>query len=715
MTRRSIGRHSQKKKAKKAPAASDVLVPPVPNSVPLAAAHPQEEVQLAFPPNPVPPVLLEQPPNPPNQQQQQNKLQTSKIQSLLAIPSGSRNSILKVLQDVDFCMVAGVPYDSSVDRTSGGATSVIKDDSVELQILAGALEAGKSMDKATVLVNEHRREDGSKPVGRSAVYSRSLSLDPVVSETGQQSQGNRDGESNYGKARYNYVQHLLVRFGHTAAHDEDLPNPLPDWLDRDKLADGGFMLSINQITFWDETHQKCKIGGTGTDRDRTLWVKRDENGKLDKNGKLADTKKRSKVKYEKEGRFGLGVTATKSSEDSDPVGVRMLAYDYSGKTLISLKERDARRREEITRVHNLKGGLPWVMSNREEGQLFLDDLVGEVNGIGDSIAKKLQDVGITNIADLKNMTEQKLNETAAAKLGRGMSLQTLKQYQAVASTSEITTPPNLVTNYRKEANPYLARFGHQLWEKEIDQSITLRSSLCITSYITHMWDQTALAMHGTIHQDDWLVYHDALSLMTAKQTMEWMENTTTPNIKKYIDRWILPVLGCNDDILRFGGRPMGDFPESMPLDNTLNNDLKASNNTHLIDRVSLDEDDPRKFSLSTPKRCSEAIRRIWDFGLTGKAGEDQHEGGLQGGSRIVQDVYRVIDSYKTIEKGKPWNDCCWTWQQCCGRQAEGRRATGLKAARGGKPTTMTQEEQDTKLKKRRHPSLIGCTRGDNYI
>jgi hypothetical protein len=230
-----------------------------------------------------------------------------------------------------------------------------------------------------------------------------------------------------------------------------------------------------------------------------------------------------------------------------------------------------------------------------------------------------------------------------------------------------------------------------------------------------MWDQTALAMHGTIHQDDWLVYHDALSLMTAKQTMEWMENTTTPNIKKYIDRWILPVLGCNDDILRFGGRPMGDFPESMPLDNTLNNDLKASNNTHLIDRVSLDEDDPRKFSLSTPKRCSEAIRRIWDFCLTGKAGEDQHEGGLQGGSRIVQDVYRVIDSYKTIEKGKPWNDCCWTWQQCCGRRAEGRRATGLKAARGGKPTTMTQEEQDTKLKKRRHPSLIGCTRGDNYI
>ncbi len=77
--------------------------------------------------------------------------------------------------------------------------------------------------------------------------------------------------------------------------------------------------------------------------------------------------------------------------------------------MISLDKRDTKRREEITRVKNLKGGLAWVVSNREEGQLFLDNLVGEVNGIGDSIAKKLQDVGINTISDLKNMTEQKLN------------------------------------------------------------------------------------------------------------------------------------------------------------------------------------------------------------------------------------------------------------------------------------------------------------------
>jgi hypothetical protein len=60
-----------------------------------------------------------------------------------------------------------------------------------------------------------------------------------------------------------------------------------------------------------------------------------------------------------------------------------------------------------------------------------------------------------------------------------------------------------------------------------------------------MWEQTDLAMHGTIHQDDWLVYHDALALMTAKHTVKWMTNTTTtPDGKKYIDSWILPNLGA---------------------------------------------------------------------------------------------------------------------------------------------------------------------------
>jgi hypothetical protein len=36
--------------------------------------------------------------------------------------------------------------------------------------------------------------------------------------------------------------------------------------------------------------------------------------------------------------------------------------------------------------------------------------------------------------------------------------------------------------------------------------------------------------------------------------MKWMENTTTPDGKKYLDNWIFPELGCDaEDLPRFGG------------------------------------------------------------------------------------------------------------------------------------------------------------------
>jgi hypothetical protein len=56
------------------------------------------------------------------------------------------------------------------------------------------------------------------------------------------------------------------------------------------------MLSIHQIGFWDEMHQKCKIKGTGTGKQKIIWFKRDENGKLDNKGKFTVAMKRLKLK-----------------------------------------------------------------------------------------------------------------------------------------------------------------------------------------------------------------------------------------------------------------------------------------------------------------------------------------------------------------------------------------------------------------------------------
>ena len=47
-------------------------------------------------------------------------------------------------------------------------------------------------------------------------------------------------------------------------------------------------------------------------------------------------------------------------------------------------------------------------------------------------------------------------------------------------------------------------------------------------------------MHGALYEGKEFFSHDALSLMTAHDTVEWMKE------KDYYRYWLLPVLGCND-------------------------------------------------------------------------------------------------------------------------------------------------------------------------
>ena len=63
-----------------------------------------------------------------------------------------------------------------------------------------------------------------------------------------------------------------------------------------------------------------------------------------------------------------------------------------------------------------------------------------------------------------------------------------------------------------------------------------------------------------VHEDDFIIVHDALVLMTAKETIEWMK------MKNYYHRCLLPMNGLQDGIPYAG-------PEFMPLDNSLNRDI----------------------------------------------------------------------------------------------------------------------------------------------
>ena len=71
---------------------------------------------------------------------------------------------------------------------------------------------------------------------------------------------------------------------------------------------------------------------------------------------------------------------------------------------------------------------------------------------------------------------------------------------------------------------------------------------------------------GSVHEVNFFMVHNALVLMTAKETINWMRQNG------YLHRWLLPLNG-----LQYGTTyavcTVGNSPEFMPLDNSLKCDI----------------------------------------------------------------------------------------------------------------------------------------------
>ena len=134
-----------------------------------------------------------------------------------------------------------------------------------------------------------------------------------------------------------------------------------------------------------------------------------------------------------------------------------------------------------------------------------------------------------------------------------------------------------------------------------------------------------------MHEDDWVLYHDALTLFTAAESMQYMR------LKGYLNHFILPQHRCNDGA-PYANRMVGMRPEVMPLDAHLNQDIHESVDRHVNLTAHLPDNHPNKFGKRTPKQLSKAYIRLWDPDLGPNAGAPL-------GRRIKQDVDRVV--YKT--------------------------------------------------------------------
>ena len=135
---------------------------------------------------------------------------------------------------------------------------------------------------------------------------------------------------------------------------------------------------------------------------------------------------------------------------------------------------------------------------------------------------------------------------------------------------------------------------------------------CNTDMIRFMTKEAEKRTKRSVHEDDFFIVHDDLVLMTAKDTIGWMKNNN------YFHHWFLPMNGLQDRT-PYAGRPVGNSPEFMPLDNSLNRDILHSLRFHcVLSRFVLygegtdEEERNMRFSFSTPKEITKGLKRIWE-------------------------------------------------------------------------------------------------------
>ena len=115
---------------------------------------------------------------------------------------------------------------------------------------------------------------------------------------------------------------------------------------------------------------------------------RDENGKFDPNGTYSDTKP-TQMRC-----IGVAVVTPIDSNGNDlpRVGRRIISFDYSRKTIMSISDYEKKVSEEITRIKNLKNGekAGWVVEDpRAIGKIYGDDPLIKLEMSGSKLPRNL--------------------------------------------------------------------------------------------------------------------------------------------------------------------------------------------------------------------------------------------------------------------------------------------------------------------------------------
>ena len=222
----------------------------------------------------------------------------------------------------------------------------------------------------------------------------------------------------------------------------------------------------------------------------------------------------------------------------------------------------------------------WTVNFRQDSVLYDNDELIVIKGISKQKMILLNNHYINKVSDLKEKLTTITEKKELVKKMKGIGLKSLNNWcDQAQNSSHGSCPP--MKDHTLSDNPLKSLYGDK-WKQK---SKTCRGFCSINELIDHMFTESEKMFKGTINEDDYAVYHDALSLMTANEPIEYMKR------KGYWDRLIRPLFNVTKHLGCYHNRFVGNHPYVMPLDAHLNQDLHTGHDWHCIITKHLNKDD----------------------------------------------------------------------------------------------------------------------------
>ena len=313
-------------------------------------------------------------------------------------------------------------------------------------------------------------------------------------------------------------------------------------------------LYLDGIAFTDQSHTRAvPAGGTGHDGTMSRHQYRiavdATTGALCRDGVMPERRSQIRPKYDAYAQGCYTVVMPTINGKSEAKFLE--TFNYTGKTMVSVKEGHKATNSELDRVRKATGG-GWAKHNSANPYL-------ERYGTADERAPN----GDAHILETSN--------------------DLLELY-------EVTQ--------------------HQ-WYKKMRRAM---KQVPISDFVLHLIRTSTDAFSQTKRRDTFMIWHDRLSILWDRQTQDWLKKLKCPiegwAERTWADRFIRLRGQYSACVSRYYKDSLpGDSPELMPLDCHLFADIKEGVAHNVAFSYVLPDNDNDKYSLATPTKAFEAIQR----------------------------------------------------------------------------------------------------------